>query len=207
MDYINGLEFSQKALSAEQRESIFEELKGCIAQMRALKPTRPGRVESAEGSGLFDTRLGSSPFPSFESIEKFHSHIGHDAILQSDKHRKAWPQSQAMGNRQYCTKFTHSDIAPRNILSTMARSQLSSIGRWLDGIQNIGSILIGQRVIIGLHKGGRTSLLAFEFVSASVNLILVSLSDVVDSVAALYCSRLLMSRTQSSSLPGPGPSP
>jgi aminoglycoside phosphotransferase len=57
MDYINGSEYSQKASSAEQQESIFEELKGYIAQMRALKPTRPGRVESADGSGLFDHRL------------------------------------------------------------------------------------------------------------------------------------------------------
>lgn len=116
MDYISGSEFSQKALSAEQRESIFEELKGYIAQMRALKLTRPGRVESADGSGLFDNRLGNRPFPPFESIEKFHSHIGHDAILYSDKHRKAWSQFQAMVNRKYCTKFTHSDIAPRNLL-------------------------------------------------------------------------------------------
>ncbi|KAH9971220.1 kinase-like domain-containing protein [Lactifluus volemus] len=97
MDYINGLEFSQKALSVEQRECVFEELKGYIAQMRALKPTRPGRVEAADGSG-------------------FHSYLGHDVILKLDKHRNAWPQFQAMGNRQYCTKFTHSDIAPRNIL-------------------------------------------------------------------------------------------
>ena len=115
LDYIKGFEFSHKALSVEQQESIYEELKGYITQMRALKPARPGRVESADGSGLFDTRFGS-PFPPFESIEKFHSHIGHDAILEIDKHRKAWPRFQAMRNRQYCTKFTHSDIAPRNIL-------------------------------------------------------------------------------------------
>ena len=115
MDYIKGFVFSHKALSVEQRESIYEELKSYIAQMRALKSARPGRVESADGSGLFDTRFGR-PFPPLESIEKFHSHIGHDAILKIDKHRKAWPRFQAMGNRQYCTKFTHSDIAPRNVL-------------------------------------------------------------------------------------------
>jgi hypothetical protein len=84
--------------------------------MRALKPTRPGRIESVDGSGLFDNRLGNGPFPPFGSIEKFHSHIGHDAILYSDKHRKAWSQFQAIGNRKYRTKFTHSDIAPRNLL-------------------------------------------------------------------------------------------
>jgi serine/threonine protein kinase len=128
MDYINGSEFSQKALSAEQRESIFGELKGYIAQMRALKPTRPGRVESADGSGLFDNRLGSRPFPPFESIEKFHSHIGHDAILYADKHRKAWSQFQAMGNRKYCTKFTHSDIAPRNLL--VNNGKIAAIVDW-----------------------------------------------------------------------------
>ncbi|KAH9971223.1 kinase-like domain-containing protein [Lactifluus volemus] len=116
MDYINGLEFSQKALSVEQRERIIEELKGYIAQMRALKPTRPGRVEAADGSGVSDSRLWGSPPPPFESVEKFHSRLGHDFILKLDKHRNAWPQFQAMGNRQYCTKFTHSDIAPRNIL-------------------------------------------------------------------------------------------
>ena len=50
-----------------------------------------------------------------------------------------------MGNWQYCTKFTHSDMTPgiRIFLSTMARLQLSLIGRWLDGIQNIGNIFVG----------------------------------------------------------------
>ena len=129
MDYINGSEFSQKALSAEQQESIFEELKGYIAQMRALKPTRPGRVESADGSGLSDHRIGGSkPFPPFESIERFHSHIGHEVILYSDKYREAWPQFQAMRNRKYCTKFTHSDIAPRNLL--VKNGKIAAIIDW-----------------------------------------------------------------------------
>jgi hypothetical protein len=84
--------------------------------MRALNPTRPGRVESADGSGIFDDRLNGSPYPSFETIEAFHRYIGHAFILASDRHRRAWPQFQDMGNRRYRTRFTHSDIAPRNIL-------------------------------------------------------------------------------------------
>ena len=85
-------------------------------------------------------------------------------------------------------------------LSRMARSQLSSTGRWLDGIQSIGSILVGQRVILGLHEGGwiyvkkfwtvtfknlrlmnilTAFLLAVEFVLAEVNIVLVSSSDIV----------------------------
>jgi len=51
--YFDGSEFTQKALSTEQLEDIFEELKAYIAQMRALNPTRPGRVECADGSGIF----------------------------------------------------------------------------------------------------------------------------------------------------------
>jgi serine/threonine protein kinase len=128
MDYIKGFEFSRKALSAERQEAIFEELKGYIAQMRALTPTRPGRLECADGSGLFDYRLGNSPFPPFESIEKFHSRLGHNFILASEKHREAWPRFRAMGNRQYCTKFTHSDIAPRNVLVNNGR--IAAIVDW-----------------------------------------------------------------------------
>jgi len=129
MDYIKGFEFSLKALSAEQQEAIFEELKGYIAQMRALKPPRPGRVECPDGSGLFDYRLGHSrPLPPFESIERFHSQLGHDFILGSDRHREAWPRFRAMGNRQYCTKFTHSDIAPRNVL--VKNGRIAAIVDW-----------------------------------------------------------------------------
>jgi hypothetical protein len=38
-------------VSAEQ----LEDPKGYIAQMRALNPARPGRVETADRSGVFDT--------------------------------------------------------------------------------------------------------------------------------------------------------
>ena len=69
MDYINGLEFFQKALSVEQREGIFEELKGYIAQ--ALKPTRPGRIEAVDGSGIFDPPLPGGPFTPLNLLRSF----------------------------------------------------------------------------------------------------------------------------------------
>jgi len=77
MDYIDGSEITQKSLPAEQLEGVLEELKGYIAQMRALNPTRPGRVEAADGSGIFDVRLRGDPYPSVESIERFHELLGH----------------------------------------------------------------------------------------------------------------------------------
>jgi thiamine kinase-like enzyme len=128
MDYIDGSEITQKSLPAEQLEGVLEELKGYIAQMRALNPTRPGRVEAADGSGIFDVRLRGDPYPALESIERFHELLGHAFVLAADRHRRAWPQFLEMGNRRYCTKFTHSDIAPRNIL--VKNGKIAAIIDW-----------------------------------------------------------------------------
>jgi hypothetical protein len=78
MGYINASEltYAAKTLSPEQQGGICSQLKQCIAQMRALKPSNP-RVEAADGSGLFDIRLTSDPFPSFSSVEEFHARLRH----------------------------------------------------------------------------------------------------------------------------------
>jgi thiamine kinase-like enzyme len=96
--------------------------------MRAPNPTRPGRVEAADGSGIFDIRLRGHPYPSSESIKEFHNFLGHAFVLASDKHRRAWPRFQEMRNRRYCTRFTHSDIAPRNIL--VKNGKIAAIIDW-----------------------------------------------------------------------------
>jgi aminoglycoside phosphotransferase (APT) family kinase protein len=117
MDYINASEltYAAKTLSPEQQGGICSQLKQYIAQMRALKPSNP-RVEAADGSGLFDIRLTSDPFPSFASVEEFHARLGHEFVLKSPKHRHMWSHFEVVSQRQYHTTFTHSDIAPRNIL-------------------------------------------------------------------------------------------
>lgn len=118
MDYVNASEwtYAAKTLSAEQQQCIFSQLKEYIAQMRALKPPNPGRLEAADGSGLFDIRLASSPFPPFASVEEFHARLGHDFVLQSQHHCHMWSHFEVVSQRRYHTLFTHSDIAPRNIL-------------------------------------------------------------------------------------------
>ena len=144
MDYIKGLEFSHKALSVEQRESIYEELKGYIAQMCALKPACPGRVESADGSGLFDTRFGR-PFPPLESIEKFHSHIGHDAILKIDKHRKALASISSYGKSAILHK----------VHALGHRSKECSRQQWQDrSYHRLGEGWMVSRILGVYHVGG-----------------------------------------------------
>lgn len=119
MDYINApeLTITWGTLSQEQQEHIFSQLKGYIAQMRALKPPNPGRLESADGSGLYDIRLDSRPFPPYPSVKEFHARLGHEFIMNSPRHCDMWSQFEAISQRQYRTTFTHSDIAPRNILA------------------------------------------------------------------------------------------
>jgi thiamine kinase-like enzyme len=131
MDYIKGSELTDSwaSLSAEQRNGIFKDLKDYIEQMRVLSPPNPGRLESADGSGLFDiTRFGGQPFPIFDSVKEFHTHLGHDFVVNSEDHREAWSRFEAMGKRLYHTTFTHSDIAPRNII--VRKGKIAAIVDW-----------------------------------------------------------------------------
>lgn len=118
MDYIDGSEltYAAKALSQEQYQGICSQLKGYIAQMRALKAPKSGRLEAADGSGLFDIRLSSDSFPPFTSVEEFHVRLGHEFVLKSSNHSHMWSHFELISQRKYKTIFTHSDIAPRNIL-------------------------------------------------------------------------------------------
>jgi thiamine kinase-like enzyme len=118
MDYISAFEltYAAKTLSPEQQQVICLQLKEYIAEMRALKPPNPGRLEAADGSGLFDIRLDSNPFPPFATVGEFHVRLGHNFVLKSPNHRHMRSLFKVIAQRQYHTTFTHSDIAPRNIL-------------------------------------------------------------------------------------------
>ncbi|KAH9949239.1 kinase-like domain-containing protein [Amylocystis lapponica] len=119
MDYIDAPELTHiwLKLSMEERRGIFAQLKNYISQMRRLRPPHPGRIEAADGTGVTDHRLclGNILGP-FNSVAEFHTHLGHDSVLLIEHHRERWGDFAEMARRQYRTTFTHSDIAPRNIL-------------------------------------------------------------------------------------------
>jgi tRNA A-37 threonylcarbamoyl transferase component Bud32 len=117
MDYINAPELTfVNNLSFEQEEGIFSQLKDYISQMRSLQPPKHGRLEAVDGSGLYDVRLAGEPFPPFASVEEFHERLGHEVVLKSQIHSHMWSDFEAVAKRRCRLKFTHGDIAPRNIL-------------------------------------------------------------------------------------------
>ncbi|TDL13605.1 kinase-like protein, partial [Rickenella mellea] len=126
MDYIDAsdLENSWWDLSAEQQRGVCRDLKNYITQMRSLRPPNPGRVECADGTGVYDVRLPCSPYPPFPSVKDFHDALGHRYVLSAEEHREAWPQFQTIKERNY----THSDIAPRNIL--VKDGKIAAIADW-----------------------------------------------------------------------------
>ena len=88
----------------------------------------PGRLECADGSGLFNIRFGGQPFPTLDSARDFHTHLGHDFVVKSEQHHEARSRFEAMGKRLYHTTFTHSDIAPSNIL--VSKGKIAAIIDW-----------------------------------------------------------------------------
>ena len=117
MEYIDAPELTKVwgKLTAAEKEGIFVQLKNFITQLRSLESPHPGRVEAADGSGVFDSRLcmGSRPFA---TVDEFHTQLGHRSLCALEMYRQHWPLIETMGQKQYRTVFTHSDISPRNIL-------------------------------------------------------------------------------------------
>ena len=139
MDYIKESEeltYSWTSLSAEQQKGIFKELKDYIEQMRALSPPNPGRLECADGSGLFDIRFGGRPFPTLDSVREFHTHLGHDLWTSLNNILRHGRGSKRRGSG-CITRHSHTQTLHRGIsLSARARLQPSSTGRRQGGVRN-----------------------------------------------------------------------
>lgn len=121
MDYIDApdLTHTWDKLTVVQRKRIFVQLKDYITQMRSLEPSQPGAIQAADGTGLFDKRIcqNNGHFGPFASVGEFHEYFGHGCIRALENHRQYWPQLQTMAQKRYRTVFSHSDIAPRNVLA------------------------------------------------------------------------------------------
>lgn len=130
MEYIDGtpLDAAWRSLTPEEKNNICSELKRYLRELRELKSPRPGAVEAIDGSACFDTRLRGL-FGPFESIDKFHTHFGHDYIRSNPER---FPEYQAnfqrIAGKQYRTVFTHADIGPYNIL--VRNGRIAAILDW-----------------------------------------------------------------------------
>ena len=121
MDHAKGqpLDRLWQGMSDSTQSKVLDQLRGYIGQLRALTPPTPELVASSTGGQLWEpSRIGLKLFGPFENHEQFHTFLraGHPLEL-FDRTDSEW-----MGlvhhthSQKYVSKFTHGDLAPRNIM-------------------------------------------------------------------------------------------
>ncbi|KAF9517435.1 hypothetical protein BS47DRAFT_533384 [Hydnum rufescens UP504] len=120
MDYIDAPELQAvwRRLSLAQRSAVVQELVTYLVELRALSPPDPNAVQAVDGGSLIDVRLGSEPFGPFAAVDDFHMYLGHTIIHDrlASNHPYAREALERCRHRTYRIIFSHSDLAPRNIL-------------------------------------------------------------------------------------------
>ncbi len=110
-DYVNGLGSEFKKASSRSSRAISD------ARPKAYSSWR-GRICRRKQNIRYPTASGMQPFKSVD----FHSHLGHDVILEFDRYREAWPRNN--GN---IALDSHIRTLRKGMsLSIMARSRLGS---------------------------------------------------------------------------------
>ena len=137
-------------LGLNDRKRCMDQLKGYLEQLRSLIPPEPGKVQSVDGEGFTDNRLGYNEWGPFESHDAF------NAFFQYERLRKLptrFPRAQAplaiTKGRTWRMVFSHGDLGPPGI-RTKQRLLRSSIGNFQGGFQSTGNI---QGLTTGLPPG------------------------------------------------------
>ena len=115
MEYITGKMLASvwSELTTEQKTDVLYQLKEHMKELRSLQPTRPGRVETIEGSACFDSRLGPN-LDSYDSVEAFQERLGYKYVpVQYLQYQEAFSR---VANKKYKTVFTHGDFCLHNVL-------------------------------------------------------------------------------------------
>ncbi|RWA05038.1 hypothetical protein EKO27_g10067 [Xylaria grammica] len=115
LEYIEGQTLQQAwpVLTADQRSDILDQLRGYIAQLRALKGTQIGRLN---GQGVVVPSIMMRSGGPFNTVTELHDWLVHPPKrLQSQS--TYWHQiTTQLGAEERAVVFTHGDIAARNIL-------------------------------------------------------------------------------------------
>ncbi|KAF4615822.1 hypothetical protein D9613_012437 [Agrocybe pediades] len=113
----NVLQDVWSTLSAEDRQSLMEQLRGYVRQLRSLEPPHPGKVEAVDGSTIIDDRLFLHEHGPFNSPEEFNTYIYHDYVRD---HPESYPDLveplKKIAGRSWKTKFSHGDLGMHNIM-------------------------------------------------------------------------------------------
>lgn len=121
----DDLEDVLSTLSAGQITSIVKELAGYLGQLRRLEPKEavsgsPKQQDETPIGGVggvpgHDVRLGSRGWGPFRTLADFHTHLRFGEPLEYWDHEPAVMEVHGKDDGAYGLRFTHADIALRNI--------------------------------------------------------------------------------------------
>jgi len=102
-------------MTDEQVATFGSDLADCLEQLRALEPPRGCKVGNTLGKAGLDHRLSSRLWGPFDTITDFHTYLRRGHPIE---HWESEPDVVRVHSRPegtYQLKFTHADLAPRNI--------------------------------------------------------------------------------------------
>ena len=122
MERIDGKMIADRWIrrSEQSQAALLAQLRGYIAQLRALASPRSGVIAAADLSKLFDYRIPSARagFGPFSSVEEFHlslrEGLSGDNVMDESSLLKNLVRMH--DSREYSVCFTHGDLSPLNIL-------------------------------------------------------------------------------------------
>ncbi|KMU81530.1 hypothetical protein CISG_09092 [Coccidioides immitis RMSCC 3703] len=118
MDHIQGTDLETlwlRGLKPKEKETIINDIAAILTQLRTLHPPKEGVVASAQGGAILDYRIGSQLVGPFQSHSSFHSFLRGGVPLETTA--KVFGEDIAScHSNNYQTFFSHSDLAPRNII-------------------------------------------------------------------------------------------
>ncbi|KAI1954026.1 hypothetical protein LOZ57_000370 [Ophidiomyces ophidiicola] len=119
MDHIQGTDLQtlwmRGLVKPKEKEAIINDIAAILIQLRSLHPPKEGIVASAQGGPILDYRIGSHPVGPFESHLSFHSFLRGGVTLENTA-RIFGDEIASCHSSNYRTFFSHSDLAPRNII-------------------------------------------------------------------------------------------
>lgn len=119
----DDLEDALPGMSAAQVASVVKEVAGYLHQLRRLEGRDdggaggrwPGTIGGSGGIPGFDHRLGSHPWGPFATTAEFHAYVRFGEPLGDWAHEPAVVAVHGRPEGAYGLRFTHGDLAPRNV--------------------------------------------------------------------------------------------
>lgn len=124
-------------MTSVQIQSVVSELSGYLGQMHQLQQAQaqapvaqtPTIGGAAQGPG-YDHRLGPYVWGPFSTVSDFHSYVRFGEPLEDWAHEPAVIEVHGKPEGEYQVRFSHADLAPRNIMVDAKEGKITGIIDW-----------------------------------------------------------------------------